>query len=218
MKNNYAALLNSKLFEGIPESDFILMLKCIAPSDKKYRKNESVLHEGDSVNFVGILLSGALKITKTDYSGNEIIIAEIYAGDIFAEVFACAEISFCPVSITASGDSHVLFFDYNKTIAACASTCKHHQKLILNMLKIIANKSLYLNRRIDIISKRSLRDKILTYFGYESHGAKKFSIPLNREELASFLCADRSALSNELSKMRREGIIDYHKNNFTLLC
>ncbi len=217
MQKKYNKIINNKLFSNISEKDFYSMLNCLGAFEKSYGKNEVILNEGDSINFVGAVLEGSVKIVKTDCDGNESIIAEVLDGDIFAEVFACAEIFRSPVSIISTTQSKILFFDYRKIITACSSSCVFHQKLISNMLNVVANKSLYLNRRIDIISKKSLRDKIITYFYYESMGRKHFSISMNREELASFLCADRSALSNELSKMKKDGIIDYAKNEFILL-
>ncbi len=217
MKKNYNKILDNKLFSNISENEFHSILTCLDTFEKSYAKNEIILIEGDRINFVGAVLEGYVKIIKTDYNGNEIIIAEIFEGDIFAEVFACAEIVRSPVSIVSATKSKVIFFDYRKIVSTCSSSCIFHQKLISNMLNIIAHKSLYLNRRIDVISKKALRDKILTYLHYESMGRKHFSISMNREEFASFLCADRSALSNELSKMKKDELIDYNKNEFILL-
>ncbi len=217
MQNNYNKILENRLFNGILEKDFNSMLACLSTIEKSYGKNEVILNEGEGINFVGAVLEGSVKIIKSDYDGNEAIIAKIPEGDIFAEVFACAGVFKSPVSIISASKSRVLFFDYRKIITSCSSSCVFHQKLISNMLNVIANKSLYLNRRIDIISKKSLRDKILTYFHYESMGQKRFSISMKREDLANFLCADRSALSNELSKMKKDGLIDYNKNEFVLL-
>ncbi len=217
MQNNYNKILSNQLFKNISEKDFSCMLNCLAAFDRKYHKNETILNEGDNINFVGAVLEGSVKIINTDYNGNEIIIAEVLEGEIFAEVFACAEIFKSPVSIVSATQSVVLFFDYRKIISTCKASCSFHQQLVANMLKVVAHKSLYLNRRIDIISKKTLRDKIVAYFHYESMGRKRFSISMNREELANFLCADRSALSNELSKMKKDGLIDYNRNDFTLL-
>ncbi len=217
MQKNYNKIMDNKLFSNILEKDFSLMITCLGAFEKSYVKNETILNEGDCINFVGAVLGGSVKIIKSDYDGNEVIIAEVFEGDIFAEVFACAEIFRSPVSIISATQSRVLFFNYRKIITACSSSCVFHQQLISNMLNVIANKSLYLNKRIDMISKKSLRNKILTYFHYESMGRKHFSISMNREELANFLCADRSALSNELSKMKNDGLIDYSKNEFILL-
>ncbi len=216
MEKSSNIIFNNSLFFGISKTEFSSMIDCLGASEKIYNKNQSIINEGDPINFVGIVLKGSLKIIKTDYNGNEIIIADISEGDIFAEVFACAEIHYSPVSIISSSESNILFFDYRKIISGCGTSCVFHQKLISNMLNIVARKCLYLNRKIDIISKKSLRDKILTYFYYESGGQSKFSISLNRGEMANFLSADRSALSNELSKMKKDGIIDYHKNKFEL--
>ncbi len=216
MQKNYSRIMGNKLFNSILEKDFNSMITCLGAFEKNYDKNEVILNEGDKINFVGAVLEGSVKIIKIDYDGNEVIIAEVFEGDIFAEVFACAEIFRSPVSIISATQSRILFFDYRKIITACSSSCLFHQQLISNMLNVVANKSLYLNKRIDMISKKSLRDKILTYFHYESMGRKQFSVSMNREELANFLCADRSALSNELSKMKKDGLIDYRKNEFIL--
>ncbi len=216
MQNNYTKMIGSKLFNDVSEKDFKAMLACLSAFEKSYTKNEVILKEGDTVNFVGAVLEGSVRVIKTDYDGNETILLEVFEGDIFGEVLAYAEILKSPVSIIATAQSSILFFDYRKIIRTCNASCVFHQKLIANMLNVVAIKSLYLHRRIDIISKKSLRDKILTYFHYESMGREHFSIAMNREELANFLCADRSALSNELSKMKKDGLIDYNRNEFTL--
>ncbi len=217
MQKNYNTILNNRLFDGISETELEKMLCCLESFEKTYCKNETILNEGESIHYVGIVLDGAVKIGKTDYNGNETSMAKVPQGEVFAEVFACAKISHSPVSITALTRSSILFFDYNKIISTCSSSCLFHRQLISNMLTIVAHKTLYLNRRVDVISKRTLRNKILAYFHYESDGLSTFRIPMNREELANFLCADRSALSNELSKMQKEGLIKYHKNEFEIL-
>ncbi len=216
MLENYSKIMNHKLFNGIIEADFTSMLTCLGAFEKSYYKSELILNEGESVTFVGVVLAGAVKIVHSDCNGEEVIIAKVSEGEIFAEVFACAEIGQSPVSIIATTKSTILFLNYGKIIATCNNSCRFHQQLISNMLKVVASKTLFLNKRIEIISKKTLREKILTYLYNESSGRKKFSIPMNREELANFLCADRSALSNELSKMKKEGLIDYYKNEFKL--
>ncbi len=216
MKKDYSKIINNKLFDNITEADFYSMLSCLGAFERKYSKREVILNEGDSINFVGAVLSGEIKIVKTDFDGNEMMMGKVSDGDIFAEVFACAEVHHSPVSIISMTESTVLFFDFTKITSSCCSSCKFHQQLITNMLSVVAKKALYLNKRIDIISKKTLRDKILSYFHQESHGLKKFTISMNRENLANFLCADRSALSNELSKMKKDGLIDYSKNEFEL--
>ncbi len=217
MSNKYNKISENMLFQHISDSDFSSMLTCLGAFERNYSKNETLLQVGDPIPFVGLVLEGSIQIIKSDYDGNEVIIAEISSGDTFAEVFACAEVSKSPVSILSITESHVLYFDYRKIISSCSSSCSFHQQLIANMLRVMAKKSLYLNKRIEIISKKTLREKILSYLYYESNGSKNIQISMNREELAKFLCADRSALSAELSNMKRDGILNYHKNNFELL-
>lgn len=217
MKKYFDIAKNNPLFSEISPKDFGRLLNCLDAKEQFYDKNEPVLLAGDTIRFVGFIISGSVKIIKEDSSGNQTILAEVGPSDMFAETFACAGIINSPVSIIAGMKSEILFFDYRKIITTCKRSCEFHQILTENMLKIIAQKNLFLNQKIDIISKRTLREKILSYLEYAGNGTKRFAIPLNREELASYICADRSAVSNELSKMQREGIIKCEKNLFELL-
>ena len=217
MKKFFDVIKDNPLFEGIAFSDFEKMLDCLSAKTKTYKKSDIVLLSGDSVKYVGLLLSGSLKIIKEDINGNTSILAEVGPSEIFAEVFACAGIMHSPVTILASEDSLILFLDFNKITTLCSSACLFHSTLIKNMLKLIAAKTLKLNQKIEILSKRSTREKLLCYFDFQRGASKKFSIPFNREELASYLCVDRSAMSNELSKMQNEGLIRYKKNLFEVL-
>ena len=217
MKNYFDRVKNNPLFAEIEFSDFNSLFNCLDARVQIYHKNEAVLLAGDAIRFVGIVLSGSVKVMKEDSSGNQTILTEVLPTELFAEVFACAGVFHSPVSIIATENSEVLFFDYRKVITTCKRSCVFHQRLTENMLKIVAQKNLFLNQKIDIISKRTLREKILAYLEYEGKGRKRFTIPLNREELASYLCADRSAVSSELSKMQKDEVIKYSKNDFEIL-
>ncbi len=217
MKGSYKTIINHALFEGVLENELDSILTCLGSFERKYKKNQTIMNESDYINYIGFVVSGTITITKCDYYGNEVIITKINEGDIFGEVFACAKILTSPVTVVASSEATVLFLDYKKIITTCTSACMSHQKLISNMLTVISHKTLYLNKRVDILSKKTLRDKIITFLNYESNNSSIFTIAMNREELAKFLCADRSALSNELSKMQSDCIIKYHKNTFELL-
>jgi len=217
VKKIFEVIKDNPLFDGIAFSDFEKMLDCLSAKTISYKKDDVILLTGDSVRQPGLVLSGSLKIIKEDINGNISIITEVGPSEIFAEVFACAGVSHSPVTILAVEDCNILFLDFNKVTTVCSSACKFHSTLIQNMLKLIAAKTLMLNQKIDILSKRSTREKLLCYFDYQRGAAKKFSVPFNREELASYLCVDRSAMSNELSKMQNEGLIRYKKNLFEVL-
>ncbi|MGL5259307.1 MAG: Crp/Fnr family transcriptional regulator [Lachnospiraceae bacterium] len=217
LEEKYKILKTNYLFHQVNMDEFKGMIACLDAKEKTFKKNEFILRVGDPISFVGIVLKGSIKIIKEDIEGNQQVIAKLVEGELFGETFACADISRSPVAIQGTQECEILLLDYGKIIHTCSSTCISHQKLVENMLKILAMKNLYLNQKIDIISKRTLREKIISYFEYERKGRSTFSISFNREELANYLCADRSALSNELSKMQKEGIIRYQKNNFEIL-
>lgn len=217
MKKIFEAIKDNPLFNCIGYSDFEKMFQCIEARTQCYVKDEIVLLAGDTVNFVGVILSGGVKIIKEDAEGNTSILTDLSGSELFGEVFACAGIDHSPVTVQASEKSEILFINYKRIITTCSSACGFHSKLIENMLRLIAKKNLMLNQKIEILSKRTTKEKLLLFFDTQRGMAKKFVIPYNREELAHFLCVDRSAMSNELCKMRDEGIIRFNKNEFELL-
>ena len=216
MNKIYEAARNNPLWNGIGHDDFEKMFRCIGAGTRRYAKGDMILLAGDAVKFIGLVLSGGVKIIREDADGNVTIMTELGVSEIFGEVFACAGIGVSPVTVRASEDCEILFINYKKVITSCASACGFHSKLIENMLGILAKKNLMLNQKIEVLSKRTIREKLLTFFDAQRGSAKKFSIPYNREELAHLICADRSATSNELCKMRDEGLIKFRKNEFEI--
>ncbi|MCL1983929.1 MAG: Crp/Fnr family transcriptional regulator [Methanomassiliicoccaceae archaeon] len=208
---------SNPLFQGIAFSDFERMLNCLSVRTAQYKKNDIILRSGDVVDFVGLLLSGSAKIQKEDINGKVSILTELGTSELFGEVLACAGADHSPVTVQAAENTEILFLNYRKIITTCTSACPFHTRLIENMLKLIAGKSLMLNRKIEILSKRTTREKLLTYFDTERGASRKFIIPYNRDELARYLCVDRSAMSNELCKMRSEGLIKFSRNKFEIL-
>ena len=217
MKRFFEAAKTNPLFQGIAFSDFDQMMNCLSVKTAAYQKDDIILLSGNTINFVGLILSGSIKIIKEDMDGNSAILTDLSVSEIFGEVFACAGITQSPVTIQAAEETEILFIDYKRIVSTCPSACPFHAKLIENMLKLIARKNILLNQKIDILSKRTTREKLLYFFDTRRGVAKKFTVPFNREELAYYLCVDRSALSNELCKMRDEGIINFQKNKFEII-
>jgi len=216
MEKVFEVAKNNLLFQGITLSDFESLLNCLSAKIRTYRKSDIILLSGDSVNFVGLIISGGINIVKEDIDGNATILAKLTASEIFGEVFACAEVLHSPITVQATENTEVLFIDYKKIFMSCTSACIFHTQLIKNMLKLMAQKNLILNQKIEILSKRTTREKLLCFFDYQRDGARKFAIPYNREEMAAYLCVDRSAMSNELCKMRDDGLIKFNRNDFEL--
>ncbi len=217
MKKVFEIIKANPLFEGIGLDEFESMFNCLEARTEVFARDEILLLAGSRVKFIGIILRGSVKVIKEDLGGNANILTELSASEAFAETFACAGISHSPVTIQATEECQVLFINYGKIINTCPASCVYHNKLIENMLNLLARKNLMLNNKIDILSKRTTRDKLLAFFDIYRGVAKKFTIPYNREELARYLCVDRSAMSNELSKMRSEGLINFRKNEFEIL-
>ncbi|HCC37678.1 MAG TPA: Crp/Fnr family transcriptional regulator [Treponema sp.] len=213
----FEILKNNPLFQKIGSGDFQYMLQCLSAKNACYKKDDFILFSGDSVNAVGLILSGEIKIIIEDINGNSAIISKLSAPEMFGEVFACAGISRSPVTVQAAQDTEILFLNYKKIITSCSSACVFHAQLIENMLALIAKKNLMLNQKIEILSKRTTREKLQSYFDFQRGAAKKFIIPYNREELARYLCVDRSAMSSELRKMSEDGLIKFQKNKFEIL-
>ncbi|MFA9463206.1 MAG: Crp/Fnr family transcriptional regulator [Velocimicrobium sp.] len=217
---NYIPLLKTvPLFFDIEANDLSELLNCLSAKIKTFQTQESIFSEGDSAEFVGIILSGEAQIVMDDYYGNRNIVASLTVGHLFGEAFACADVSILPVSVIATNETIIMQINYKKIITTCSNCCTFHNKLIYNMLRIVANKNVMLNQKIDVISKRTTREKILSYLAIQAKqaGQNSFSIPFNRQELADYLFVDRSALSNELSKLSDKGVLHFHKNTFELL-
>ena len=216
LKKSFEKIKTNPLFEGIDFIDFEILLNCLSSKTTRYNKDDVILLSGNRVDFVGLVLSGGVKIIRDDIDGNITILTELSASELFGEVFACAGIRHSPVTVQASADCEILFIDYKKIITSCSSSCPFHSKLIENMLKLIAKKNLLLNQKNEILSKRTTREKLLLFFDIQRETAKKFTIPYDREELANYLCVDRSSLSRELCRMRDDGILSFNRNRFEI--
>ena len=209
----------SQLFAGIRKEDMAGMLGCIGYHIRSYSKGEIVAFEAEIIDHVGVVLKGKVDMLKEDLWGNRTMLVRVGRNEVFGETFACGEDALSTVTFAAAEDTQVLFLSFCRVMHTCTHACVFHQTLIENMVRIIARKNRELMRKVEVVSKKSLREKILAYLSIQAQqqNGKIFDIPLGRMELAEYLCADRSALTRELAKMREEGIIDYHRNTFKIL-
>lgn len=219
MKKYLPVLQKCLLFQGIDDEHLLTMLSCrgakIMSLDKKY----TVLAEGSPARYVGIVLSGSVQILQIDYYGNRSILSHIKPSEVFAEEFACAELPSLPVSVIANEPSEVMLIECNNILHTCSNNCGFHQQLIFNMMKNLADKTLRFHQKIEVVSQRTTRDKIITYLSQEAkkRDSNSFDIPYDRQELADYLEIDRSGLSAEIGKLKKEGILESHKKHFELL-
>ena len=218
MEENFEILSQCPLFSGISREDLSGMLQCLGARSVSYEKGRTVFLEGDPALWVGVVLTGEVQILREDLDGNRSILAAAGPGQLFGEVFACAQLDRLPVTVIASADSRILQLACRRIIETCSQSCIFHSQLIHNLLKIVARKNLMLNQKIDFISRRTTREKLMAYLTAQAKAADSriFSIPYNRQELADYLGVERIAMSAELGKLKKEGTIDFHRNQFTL--
>ena len=218
MKKYITLLKNSKLFQGIDGKEITSMLGCLSAVRRKYRKGEMVFRRGERIDSVALLLEGSIHIQKEDYWGNLSILNEIAEGEIFGEVYACLGSEEILNNAVAVKDSEVLFLDVKRILTMCPSACPFHGRLIRNLLSVLAQKNKMLTQKMEHMSKRTTREKLLSYLSEQSQraGSPVFDIPFNRQQLADFLSVDRSAMSAELGRMRDEGLLRFRRNHFEL--
>jgi len=205
------------LFTGIADTEISGLLSCLSSRRREYLSGEYIMEAGSKASSVGIVLSGRAQIIKEDMWGGRAIIGIAQEGELFGEALPYAGDGILPVSVIATERTQVLLLNPDKLLTACASACPCHSRLILNLVGIMAEKNIMLTRKLKHVMKRTTREKLLSYLSEEAPAAgMPFNIPLDRQGLADYLSVDRSALSRELSAMRREGILTFQKNRFTL--
>ena len=214
----YGFLKKTSLFRGTSEEELPTLLDCLSPTTREYAKNELILRQGEDVSAVGLVLTGRAQIIEEDFWGNRSILADAWPGDLFAEAYAFLPGERLRVSVVAAEPTGVMLLDGKRMLEVCSSACRFHTRLVQNVLAESARKNLALTRKVSHMSKRSTREKLLSYLSGQALGAGSdaFEIPFNRQQLADYLCVDRSAMSSELCKMRDEGLLQFDKNRFQL--
>lgn len=217
--HDFITEVHSPLFDGIDPRDRNAMLDCTGYHIGTYRKGDIVAFEEENIKHIGIPLTGSVDMIKEDLWGNKTMLVRTHKGDLFGETFACSEDNLSMVTFIVSEDAKILFMPFDRVMHSCTMACEFHHKLIMNMVRIIANKNRDLIRKADVISKRTIREKLLAYLSIyaQTQKSRYFEIPLGRVELAEYLCVDRSAMTRELVKMKADGLIDYDKNCFRIL-
>ncbi len=211
-------LQSCPLFAGVASDELNAVLGCLQARVIRVKRGQIVFQEGEPADQVGIVLSGWVQIVRDDYFGNRSIIGRAEPGQLFGEAFACAGTQM-QVSVLAAEDGEIMLANCRKVLTLCKNSCSFHNTIIYNLLQIVARKNLMLSRKLEILSQRSTREKLMQYLLEEagSAGSSEFTIPYDRQGLADFLGVERSALSAEISKMRAAQLIECRKNWFKLL-
>lgn len=218
MQKYLPILKRSFLFSDIDDDKLLAMLHCLSVYLSHYKQGEFLFHSGDEITKIGLVLEGSIQLEREDLNGNRTILDKVVPGQSFGEALVCAGIKHLPTAIVARYDCTIMYMDYEKILQTCSNACSFHTHLIQNMITVLAKRNINLNDKLNYLSKRSTREKLLAYLEAQALTQKKnpFTITFNRQELADYLCVERSAMCAELSKLQSEGLIKYKKNTFQL--
>lgn len=218
MKNFLSVIQSSQLFFGISKEELMAMFSCLDIRKESFQKDAFLLRAGDTVNAIGFVLEGSVLIIQEDILGNRNIISKAREGQTFAAAYACAPKMMLNVSVVAQTPVTVMFLDVKRVLNICPSACSHHSQIIRNLLGELAEKNLHFGEKLMHMGQRTTRAKLVSYLSAEAQrlGKYEFDIPFSRQQLADYLAVERSGLSLELGKMKKEGLIDFHKNHFVL--
>jgi len=211
-------LENTRLFYGADASEIKAMLSCLSAEKQFFEKGACIFRRGDSISRMALILSGEVHIQKEDFWGNLSILNHLSEGDVFGEVYAALGGETITSDAVAVRDTEILLLDVNKLMNVCSSACVFHKKVISNLMAVMAMKNKSLTAKLEHMSQRTTREKLLSYLSEQSikAGSSSFDISFNRQQLADYLSVDRSAMSNELCKMRDEGLLVFERNHFRL--
>ncbi|MEX1377170.1 MAG: Crp/Fnr family transcriptional regulator [Eubacteriales bacterium] len=209
---------SGKLFEGISPEQKTQLFACIGAYEKSYKKGSYIIFQGDHVKSFGMVMDGTVDIVKENIYGNRRLVTTIEKDMIFAESLVASRMEEAPISAVAREDSRVLFIPLDRVLITCSSACAFHNRLITNLVRMLASKNILLNQKLDYLTSRTTRERIAKYFidTANREGETKIEIPYNRNQLAEYLGVDRSVLSRELSKLKQEGILEFEKNTFDI--
>lgn len=220
IKDNWEEILvNSLLFSGIDRNDAGTMISCLNPKEESFSRGEFIAQAGEPMKGLGLLVNGSLSVLKESVNGNRIIMNILKPGDLFGEMAVFSNRRVWPASISALANSTVLFISPDKIVGRCANACSFHRQITLNMLKILSEKAMQLNRKVEYMSIRGMREKLCTYFWeqYKEQGSYLIHLPMKRNEMADFLNISRPSMSREMGRMRDEGLIDFHLSTVKIL-
>lgn len=211
-------LMKVELFEGLSQEELLIILNCLMPSIKNYAKKDIIAIKNEKLTSIGIVLEGAVTVGKETLSGDRVMMKRFCEGELFGEIAAFSNDGWL-ATVVADTDCKILFFPPHKIVGLCNNLCSGHFKLINNMMNIIAKRALMLNKKVEILSLKSIRQKISTYLltEYNRNNSLTFNISFKRNELADYLQVSRPSLSRELIKMKKEGMIDFKRNTFKIV-
>lgn len=219
LKKYYPILEANPLFADIDDYSIDQLLGCLQPSVKTYGKNQFIALAGDPFHSIGVILEGQVSVIKETASGNKIVISQLQPGEMYGEMIAFSNVKTYPVTVETLKETTVMELNRDTIIGQCPRMCSWHKTMIQNMLKIVSNRALMLNKKVEYLSIKSMRGKLAAYFldEYKKNNKKTIQLTMNRNQLADYLNVSRPSMSREMAKLREEKIIEYRKNQIRIL-
>jgi len=213
------ALLKCELFEGFDDFQLTAMLECFSPKLYSFKKGDFIVMAGEPYYGLGIMVEGSAVVSKDNAAGNRVMMGVLSAGELFGEVIAFSGKEQWPANVQAQTDCNVIYIENNSIINQCGQACDFHCQLIKNLLKIVSNRAIMLNRRVEYLSMKSINSKVAYFLleHMEKSGSNTFRLPMNRNEMADFLNISRPSMSREMGVMRDNGIIEFQKEAIRIL-
>lgn len=216
MENQLLTVLSqAPLFRGISSPELSAMIRCLRPAVTEYPRGGYLTREGESLNGLGLLLSGSAAVTKENAAGSRSVLALLRPGDMFGEMVVFSEVRLWPATVVAQTACSAIFLPPARIMSGCITMCDGHRQLMYNLLRLLSERALQLNRKVEYLSIKGMRPKLCSYL-LEQHkhfGKMTFVMPLNRNDLADFLNVSRTAMSRELGRMRDDGLIEFHRSS-----
>lgn len=218
MEKYFDLLLQTPLFAGVEAEELSSLLSCLQARVVTADKGMPVFLEGDDAGFIGLVIEGAVQIVRDDYDGTRSVIGLAGPGEMFGESYACSNMASMPVSGYALHPSKMMFFSCGRMLTVCTNACRFHNQIVKNLLQIVAEHNVNLSRKIRFMSQRTTKQKLLAYLMDEAKktGSAEFTIPFDRQSLADYLGVERSAMSAELSKLQKDGVLSTRGSHFIL--
>lgn len=210
--------LESMLLDGIAEADYEKMQQCLKTITRSYRQGELIYSFDSPVKEIGLLEDGEAYLERVDLEGNKTMLDRLEAGSVFGTAIAFANEKEEDYVVICTKDAVVTYIPYEHITTQCEKVCLCHRRLIENMLHIFAEKAREFGERIEVISNRSIRSKLLYYLHIQARrqNSRVILLPFSVTTLAEYLCVDRSALTREISHMKKEGLIQMERRKVTL--
>lgn len=215
----FKELKETKIFKDANEFEMQAMMFCFKTRFKIFNKNEKIINQGDSIEDTILIVKGGAIIENVDTLGNISIVTRLKKGDLYGIENAYAGGNVYNDSVITTEKTLVMFMNKHRLTTPCENRCKKHETVIKNLMQVVAENNLSLLEKLSHLSKKTLREKLLSYFTSLANksGSNYFEIPFSKTELANYLSVDRSAMSTELTKMKEDKIIDFEKRQFRLI-